>query len=77
MYKGDEASPRIVSAGSNFHSFSENAHNSWTAWYILYKFCIRMYFSHCQATGLQNGDEALSSIILASRALFSFNESAH
>ena len=28
-----------------------------------------MYFSHCQATGLQNGDEALSSIILASRAL--------
>ena len=26
-------------------SFSENAHNSWTPWYIHFKFCILMYFN--------------------------------
>ena len=26
-------------------SFSENAHNSWTAWYILIKFCILIHFN--------------------------------
>ena len=29
-------------------SFSENAHNSWTAWYIWFKFCILMYFNIVQ-----------------------------
>ena len=26
-------------------SFSEKAHNSWTLWYIHFKFCILMYFN--------------------------------
>ena len=50
-------------------SFSENAHNSWTAWYILFEFCILMYFEHCPATGMQNGDEASPSINLAGQTL--------
>ena len=29
-------------------SFSENAHNSWTPWYIFFKFCILMYFNIVQ-----------------------------
>ena len=29
-------------------SFSENAHNSWTPWYICFKFCILMYFNIVQ-----------------------------
>ena len=33
---GDEASSS---------SLNENAHNSWTAWYILFIFCILMYFN--------------------------------
>ena len=52
-------------------TLSENAHNSWTAWYILFKFCNRvlMYFEHCLATDMQNVDEASPSIILAGLAL--------
>ena len=52
-------------------SLSENAHNSWTAWYILFKFCncVLMYFEHCLATDMQNVDEASPSIILAGLAL--------
>ena len=33
------------------------------------KFCILVYFKHCHATDMQNGDEASPSIILAGRAL--------
>ena len=29
-------------------SFNENAHNSWTAWYIMFKFCLLMYFNIAQ-----------------------------
>ena len=29
-------------------SFSENAHNSWTLWYICFKFCILMYLNIVQ-----------------------------
>ena len=29
-------------------SFGENAHNSWTGWYIWFKFCILMYFNIVQ-----------------------------
>ena len=36
---------------------------------IWFKFCILMYFEHCPATDMQNGDEASPSIILAGRAL--------
>ena len=50
-------------------AFSKNAHNCWTAWYILFKVCILMYFEHCPATNMQNGDEASPSIILVGRAL--------
>ena len=28
--------------------FRKNAHNSWTAWYIHFKFCIPMYFNIAQ-----------------------------
>ena len=49
-------------------SFSEIAHNSWTAWYILSNFCILMYFEDCPATDMENGDEASPSTILAGRA---------
>ena len=50
-------------------SFSVNVHESWTAWYILFKFCILMYFKHCPATVMQNGNESSPSIIFAGRAL--------
>ena len=40
-------------SAKNLGSVSENAHNSWTPWYIHFKFCILMYFnplsSHCHA----------------------------
>ena len=39
------------------------------ALYILFKFCILVYFEHCPATDMQNGDEASPSIILAGQAL--------
>ena len=32
----------------------ENAHNSCTAWYILIKFCIRMYVNIRLATDMRN-----------------------
>ena len=32
----------------NLGSASENAHNSWTLWYIHFKFCILMYFNIVQ-----------------------------
>ena len=32
----------------NLVSASENAHNSWTLWYIHFKFCILMYFNIVQ-----------------------------
>ena len=50
-------------------SFDEISHNSWTAWYILFKFYILMYVEHRPATVMQNGDEATPSINLAGRAL--------
>ena len=43
LAKGDEASPSIILAGRT--PLVKNAHNSWTAWYILFKFCILMYFN--------------------------------
>ena len=68
MQNGDEASPTIIWHTS---TLSENAHNSWTAWYILFKFCncVLMYFEHCLATDMQNVYEASPSIILAGLAL--------
>ena len=41
MRNGDEASPRINLAGK---VCSENAQNSWTAWWILLKFCMLLYY---------------------------------
>ena len=38
-------------------------------WYILFKFCILMYFEHCPPADMQNDDEAPPSIIFAGRAL--------
>ena len=41
MRNDDEASPSINLAGQ---AFSENAQNSWTAWCILIKFCMPLYY---------------------------------
>ena len=41
MRNGDEASSSINLAGQ---AFSENAQNSWTAWCILIKFCMLLYY---------------------------------
>ena len=67
MQNGDEI--HRASFGRSSSSI-ENAHNSWTAWYIWFKVCILMYIEHCQATGMQNGDEASPRISLAGQALF-------
>ena len=48
-------------------SFSENAHNSCTAWYVLFKFCILMYFIIAQPLNCKTVTSP--SIILAGRAL--------
>ena len=50
-------------------SFSKNAHNSWMAWYILFKFCILIYFEHCPPADMQKDDESPPSNIFAGRAL--------
>ena len=63
MQKGDESSFHFGRSSS----FSENAHNSSTAWYILFQICILMYFIIAQP--LACGDEASASIVLASQAL--------
>ena len=55
----------------NLGSSSENAHNSWTVWYIHFKFCILMYFNIVQPLPCKT-DEALPSIILAGDQ-FAFN----
>ena len=47
------AQPLICKMGTRLHrasfgrssSFSQNAHNSRTAWYILFKYCILLYFN--------------------------------
>ena len=66
MQNGDEASPSIISVVQGF--FSENAHNSRNAWYILIKFCIGLLIHfNIVYTGMQNSDEASSSISQAGR----------
>ena len=45
LFWWDEALPSI---SWNLGSVSENAHNSWTPWYIDFKFCILMYFNIVQ-----------------------------
>ena len=50
-------------------SFSENAHNSWAAWYIWFKFCILYVFNIVQPLVCNKGDKASLSIILAGQAL--------
>ena len=53
----------------NLGSVSENAHNSWTPWYIHFKFCILMYFNIVQPLPCKTVTRLRQSIILAGRAL--------
>ena len=43
-------------------SVNENAHNSWTTWYIWIKVCILIYFNNVQPSECKNGDEAAGRI---------------
>ena len=51
-------------------SFSENAHNSWTIWYIWIKVCILIYFNIVQPLERKNGKHHFG------RSM-SFSENAH